>query len=102
MPKLCGIFLAACCAGLLIGKCADATDPPSAARAVTRDAASQQQTRARVLIFERAQHEARARTSRMAARKRAGISLLRPVRTASSFGTVTRVMPIDHGIRILR
>lgn len=102
MPGLRGILLAVCCAGLLTSNSVDATDPPSAALLITHDAASQQQERARALIVERAKNEARARTSRIAARKRAGISLLRPVRTASSFGTVSRIMPIDHGIRMSR
>jgi hypothetical protein len=96
-----GILLAACCAGLMANQSAQATDPPSKSF-TARDKSVFQQSRARELIVERAKAEARARSARMAARKRAGISLLRPVRTASTFGTVLPVIPIDHGIRISR
>lgn len=95
-------MLSACLCGMFSANLAAAADPvrPQTEAQIAFEA---QRSRARELIHQRAAQAARDRSARMAARKRAGISLLRPVNGSFPFdrnvslGAATRQTAFPSG-----
>ncbi len=72
--------IAGCWAAMCLGRIVTAMEPVSPSDDAVRTFA-EQRSRARLMIQQRAAREARDRLARIEARKRAGISLQRPVRS---------------------
>lgn len=102
MASLRGVLLAACCGGLFLMNSAEATEPPSTRISTDAEEMTARSAHTRQRILERAQQESQARAARMAARKRAGISLQRPLRTTPWQTAMSPYERINRGVRIVR